>query len=111
MFGGSALAFNDINDTAFPDADVSFVATPVTSAVNQVELTWKHAGNPGYSIHVDRIEFHDHQALIYYSLHEPDPGKMYIQVLSNVKTSTFVDAAYEHLSLIRHRPKNKSNLE
>jgi hypothetical protein len=79
----------------FPNADVSFVATPVTSAVYQVELTWKQAPSPGHGIKIDRIEFQGKQALIYYSLHKPEEGKMYAQVLTDLKISTFVDAAYD----------------
>lgn len=78
---------------AFPNAEVSFVSTPVTNAVYKVELTWT-LGHPG-SIKIDRIDFQDHQAVIYYSLHEPEKGNSYTEVLADVKTSTFVDAAYQ----------------
>jgi hypothetical protein len=79
----------------FPNADVSFTAAPVTSAIYQVDVTWKQAPNPGYSIKIDRIEFQGKQALIYYSLHKPEEGKMYAQVLTDLKASTYVDVNYE----------------
>jgi hypothetical protein len=79
----------------FPNANVSFEATPVTSAVYKVVLTWKQAPNPGYSIKIDRIEFQGKQALIYYSLHKPDPEKMYTQVLTDLKSTTYVDSSFE----------------
>jgi hypothetical protein len=85
----------------FPNADVSFTATPVTSAVYQVELTWKQAPSPGHSIKIDRIEFQGKQALVYYSLHKPQEGNMSAQVLTDLKASTFVDSTYE-VQLIRN---------
>jgi hypothetical protein len=92
---GNVIPVDPAPVNEFPNADVSFVATPVTSAVYQVVLTWKQAPNPGYSIRVDRIEFQGKQALIYYSLHKPEPDKMYAQVLTDLKSTTYVDAAYE----------------
>jgi hypothetical protein len=92
---GNVIPVDPTPVNEFPNADVSFVATPVTSAVYQVVLTWKQAPNPGYSIRVDRIEFHGKLALIYYSLHKPEPDKMYAQVLTDLKSTTYVDAAYE----------------
>jgi hypothetical protein len=84
----------------FPNADVSFTATSVTSAVYQVELTWKQAPSPGHSIKIDRIEFQGKQALVYYSLHKPEEGNMSAQVLTDLKASTFVDSTYE-VQLVR----------
>jgi hypothetical protein len=79
----------------FPNADVSFVTTPVTSAVYQVDITWKQAPSPGHSIKIDRIEFQGKQALIYYSLHKPEEGNMSAQVLTDLKISTYVDSTYD----------------
>lgn len=77
------------------DADVSFHAVPVSTSVNQIVLEWKQAPNSGHRILIERIEFQGKQALVYYSLHSPEPGTMYPQVLTDLKTSTFVDSAYE----------------
>ena len=79
----------------FANAEVSFTATSVTSAVYQVEVTWKQAPSPGHSIKIDRIEFQGKQALVYYSLHKPIEGNMSAQVLTDLKAVTFVDSSYE----------------
>jgi hypothetical protein len=79
----------------FPNADVSFVTSSVTSAVYQVDVTWKQAPNPGYGIQIDHIDFQGKQALIYYSLHKPAEGTMNAQVLTDLKATTYVDSAYE----------------
>lgn len=79
----------------FPDAEVSFTATAVTSAVYQVDVTWKQAPSPGHGIRVDRIEFQDKQALVFYSLHKPEEGRMHAQVLTDLKATTYVDVNYK----------------
>ncbi|QGQ94856.1 S-layer homology domain-containing protein [Paenibacillus psychroresistens] len=84
----------------FPNAEVSYTATPVTSAVYQVDLTWKQAPSPGHSIKIERIEFQGKQALIFYSLQKPVEGSMSAQVLTDLKASTYVDSTYE-VQLVR----------
>jgi hypothetical protein len=79
----------------FPNADVSFLASNVTSSVYQVDVTWKQAPSPGHSIKIDRIDFQGKQALIYYSLHKPEEGTIHAQVLTDLKITTYVDAAYD----------------
>jgi hypothetical protein len=79
----------------FPNTDVSFITTNVTSSVYQVDVTWKQAPSPGHSIKIDRIEFQGKQALIYYSLHKPEEDTIHAQVLTDLKITTYVDATYD----------------
>lgn len=78
------------------DPDVSLSVTKVNDDVNKVTLTWSNRPHPGYGISVSNIEFTlDGQALISYELHQPDPDKMYPQVISEAKIDTYVASTYK----------------
>jgi len=52
------------------------------------------APNPGYGIEIANVAYKDKQAIITYRTIQPDPNKMYPQVITEVKATVFVSAAY-----------------
>mgnify|MGYP001180658328 CR=1 FL=1 len=78
------------------DPGVTMSVSKVNDEVNKVTVSWGEKPNPGYRISISKIEFTDNgEAVIYYMLHEPEPGKMYPQVITEAKTHTFISAEYE----------------
>ncbi|RKN86801.1 S-layer homology domain-containing protein [Paenibacillus ginsengarvi] len=77
-------------------SDVTLSVTKVNDEVNKVTLTWAERPNPGYGISVSAIAFtEDGKAIITYVMHEPAPGKMYPQVITEAKVDTFIASSYE----------------
>lgn len=66
----------------------------VTPAINKVTVT-AQMPNPGYGLRIASIQFVDKQAVIYTEAVNPDPDKMYPQVITEVKVSTYVDSAFK----------------
>lgn len=81
-------------DPGRPDPQVTMTTEPVTDEVVRVILSRGEQPHPGYGISIDRIEFRDQTALIYYTLHEPDPDKMYPMVIVEPKAVTYVSSEY-----------------
>lgn len=52
------------------------------------------APHPGYGIEIANIAFKDKQAIISYRVVNPDPDKMYPQVITTVKAFAYVSANY-----------------
>lgn len=79
------------------DDGVVFYSKPIDEHVQEVTIDWGMQGNPGYGIYVNSIEFdvENKVAAIYYELVYPDPDKFYPQVITPIKTKTYIDAAYE----------------
>lgn len=78
------------------DPDVTLSVAKVNDEVNKVTLLWSNRPHPGYGISVSNIEFTPSgEALISYELHQPDPDKMYPQVISEAKIDTYVASAYK----------------
>lgn len=78
------------------DGKVTMSVTKVNEEVNKVTLTWGEMPNPGYRIVVTGIEFTPQgEAVIAYELREPEPGKMYPQVITEAKVDTFVATSYK----------------
>ncbi|MEX2414817.1 MAG: S-layer homology domain-containing protein [Paenibacillaceae bacterium] len=78
------------------DKDVQIAVEKVNDDVNKVTVTWGKKPNPGYSITIDRVEFNENgTASIVYSTHNPDPDKMYAQVITEPKAITYVASQYE----------------
>ncbi len=68
----------------------------VNDEVNKVTLTWEQRPHPGYGMEITGIRFEaGAKAVIIYKLHEPDPDKMYPQVITPAKVSTFIPSGYE----------------
>ncbi|MRN51752.1 S-layer homology domain-containing protein [Paenibacillus monticola] len=64
--------------------------------VNKATLTVNNLPNPGYGLVVERIEFgKDKTAVIYFSVTEPDPDKMYPQVISKASVVTYLPDGYK----------------
>ncbi len=76
-------------------ADVQVYTEKVNEEVNKVTIDWGEKGSTGYSVTIDRIEFTNDVATIYYSLHYPDPKKYYAMVITYPKASTYVAAGYK----------------
>jgi hypothetical protein len=76
--------------------NVKMVVDKVNDDVNKVTVIWSDMPNPGYGIAIDRVEFNkDGTAYVVYSTSDPDPDRMYPQVISEGKVSTYVSAQYK----------------
>ncbi|MBW4081544.1 S-layer homology domain-containing protein [Paenibacillus sp. S150] len=63
--------------------------------VNKATLTVNDLPNPGYGLKIDRIEFGpDKTAVIYFSVTQPAPGKMYPMVISKGTAVTYLPEGY-----------------
>lgn len=81
---------------------VSFETEKVSEAINKVIVTRANQPHPGYGIAVEKIEFTEpDQATIYYKLLDPDPDKMYIQVITDSHTETYVSSQYKNIKLVQ----------
>ncbi|WP_409341195.1 S-layer homology domain-containing protein [Paenibacillus sp. MBLB4367] len=77
-----------------PEHTVTVSSEKVNDEVNKVTLSWGTRPNPGYRLTIDGIAFTGNEAVISYSLHTPEPGRMYPQVITEAKASTFVASSY-----------------
>lgn len=87
---------NEENQEAGTGAQAENLKVNVESAgddVNKVSIS-ADVPHPGYSIKVNRIEFVDEIAYIDVKLVDPDPDRMYPQVITNVTVSTYIDKQY-----------------
>ncbi|MCC3372925.1 S-layer homology domain-containing protein [Cohnella sp. REN36] len=73
--------------------DVQLTTESYSADVKKVTLS-AEVGHPGYGIEIAGIDFKDKQATIRYRVIEPDPDMMYPQVVTTVKVSAYIDAAY-----------------
>lgn len=77
------------------DEDVQILVEKVNEDVNKVTAVWAEMPNPGYGITIDRVEFNeDGTASVVYSKHDPDPDRMYPQVITEGKAVTYVASSY-----------------
>ncbi|OAB48047.1 S-layer homology domain-containing protein [Paenibacillus antarcticus] len=66
------------------------------AGVNKVSLTVNNLPNPGYTTSINRIEFGiDLTATLYFSINQPDPDQMNIQVISKSTAVTYVPSNYK----------------
>lgn len=83
------------NSAPAPTDEVAITVEKVSDAVNKVVLSRGEKPNAGYVIKINSIRFEaDNKAVISYTLIEPDPDKMYAQVITEAKAETFVSAKY-----------------
>ncbi|MCM3626405.1 S-layer homology domain-containing protein [Paenibacillus glycanilyticus] len=75
-----------------PIQDLKLTVTSVNKDINKVTVTGQ-APNPGYGLRIAAISFVDGKAVIKVETVQPDPNKMYPQVITEVSASTYVDAA------------------
>nr|WP_233168169.1 S-layer homology domain-containing protein [Paenibacillus roseus] len=65
----------------------------VNKEVNEIKITGT-VGHPGYGLRVSDIHFKDKEAIIEVELIQPDPDRMYPQVITDVTISTYVSSGY-----------------
>lgn len=76
--------------------DISTQIVKVNDKVNKVVITKDNLPNPGYGIAVTSIDFiSDKQAIVYYKVVQPDPNKMYPQVISKSSAEVYVSSQYD----------------
>lgn len=76
--------------------DIELEVTEVNEDVNKVTLVWAEGPHPGYGLRVTAIEFTDNnEAVITYAVQEPDPDRMYPQVITEIRADTYISSAYK----------------
>ncbi|GIP21528.1 S-layer homology domain-containing protein [Paenibacillus sp. J22TS3] len=76
--------------------EVTFTSEKVNDGVNKIVLSRGMQPNPGYGIHINKIEFKDEaNAVVYYELTSPKPGMMYPQVVTESKAETYISSQYK----------------
>lgn len=76
-----------------PLKELTLSVQKAADGINKVTVTAK-APNPGYGLRIASIVFEGSKAVIWVEPVYPDPGKVYAQVITEVKAVTFVDAAF-----------------
>jgi hypothetical protein len=74
--------------------DVKLSSDAVSNEVTRVTVT-ALAPNPGYGIEVSSIVFVKSEAIVNYRVIKPDPGKLYAQVITEVKLVTYIPSQYK----------------
>ncbi|WNR42116.1 S-layer homology domain-containing protein [Paenibacillus roseipurpureus] len=75
---------------------VSVSIEKVNEDVNKVTLSRGMKPNGGYGLVIDSIQFQeDGQAVVRYSLRNPEPDMMYPQVITEAKAVTYVSSVYK----------------
>ncbi|MBD3918057.1 S-layer homology domain-containing protein [Paenibacillus sp. PR3] len=67
--------------------------TPVNKSVNEVTVT-ATVPHPGYGLRIASIKFEGSKALINVEIVQPDPDRMYAQVITDLKAVTYVSSSY-----------------
>lgn len=81
--------------TPAPTEEVKVTVEKISDDVNKVVLSRGEKSNAGYGVEINGISFGaDGKAIITYTLVEPDPDKMYAQVITEAKAETFLSAKY-----------------
>lgn len=85
-----------VDDKEQPGDGVTTDIIKVNDEVNKVVITKDNLPHPGYGIAVTNIEFKaNNEAVVYYKVTQPDPDKMYPQVISKASTEVYVSAKYK----------------
>jgi hypothetical protein len=74
--------------------DVKLTSDKVSDEVNRVTVS-AMAPHPGYGLEVSSIVFEKGNAIINYRVIQPDPDKMYAQVITEVKLVTYISSQYK----------------
>ncbi|MDD9268033.1 S-layer homology domain-containing protein [Paenibacillus sp. GCM10023248] len=78
-----------------PAANVTVNVEKVNEEVNKVTLS-KEMPHPGYGLTITGIEFQGNgQAVVHYTVQQPNPDMMYPQVITEAKAETFVSSKYQ----------------
>ncbi|MNJ34583.1 hypothetical protein D3C77_293010 [compost metagenome] len=84
------------------EQQVSYSTEKVNDLINKVTVTRANQPHPGYGIAIDKIEFTSpDQATVYYKLLDPDPDKMYIQVITDTHVDTYISSEYKSIKLVQ----------
>jgi hypothetical protein len=79
-----------------PSAEVTVNVEKVSNDVNKVTLSRGEKPNAGYGIEINSIRFaQDGQAVVTYTLSDPKPDMMYVQVITTPKAETFISSKYK----------------
>ncbi|CAM2885989.1 S-layer-like y domain-containing protein [Paenibacillus sediminis] len=85
--------------------EVTYTVEKASDSLNKVVLIRSEQPNPGYGISIAKVEYTgDNKAIIYYELTSPEPGQIYVQVITKAKVETFISNQYK---VIEIRPFNK----
>lgn len=79
--------------------DLRHEVAKVNDEVNKVTIIGT-VGHPGYGLRIASIDFSGKEATITVQLVEPDPDRMYPQVITDVSVSTYVDSQYTSIKLV-----------
>lgn len=74
--------------------DMKLTVTPVNAKVNEVTVT-ATVPHPGYGIRIASIAFDGSKAFVNVEIVQPDPDRMYPQVITDVTAVTYVSSAYQ----------------
>jgi hypothetical protein len=81
--------------TPAPTEEITVKVDRISDDVNKITLSRGEKPNAGYGIAINSIRFEqDNKAVITYSLVQPDPDKMYADVITEAKVETYVSAKY-----------------
>lgn len=83
------------SDAHQQESEVTVTTTPVNGQVNTVVLSRGSKPNSGYQITITGIDFSEGTATVRYKLSDPEPGKMYMQMITEPKAETFVGSNYK----------------
>ncbi|WP_054958388.1 protease complex subunit PrcB family protein [Paenibacillus dakarensis] len=87
---------DDVKGNDQAGEDISIQIVKVNNEVNKVILTKDDLPHPGYGIAVTSIDFtNQNEAIVYYSITQPDPDMMYPQVISKASTEAYVPSKYK----------------
>lgn len=77
------------------DNPVTISAIKVNEDIQKVTLSWGEQPNPGYQLKISKIDYKvDQTAVIYYTLHYPEDGMMYADVITTPEAVTYLPASY-----------------
>ncbi|EXX85573.1 S-layer protein [Paenibacillus darwinianus] len=77
-----------------PLSNMKLETKAVNANVNEVTVK-ADAPHPGYGIRISSIVFEGDRAIIHTETVMPEPDKMYPQVITEVKTTTYISTAYK----------------
>jgi|GEM_PF-158704 len=98
LYDGIAFAkAHDDNNSGGDDStnvyDTQLSVTPVNKSVNEVTVT-ATVPHTGYGLRIASIQFDDSKAIINVEIVQPDPDRMYAQVITDLKAVTYVSSSY-----------------
>ncbi|WP_036709891.1 S-layer homology domain-containing protein [Paenibacillus pinihumi] len=93
QFAASTPTMPEKPETPANNLKLRHEVNAVNKEVNEVKITGT-VGHPGYGLRVSNIHFEGKQAIIEVELVQPDPDRIYPQVVTDVTTSTYVSSGY-----------------